>query len=56
MPIPNWWDNAPIAFHWGFLKTELIHHRRFVTREQAERGITEYIEPRLSISQFSAHE
>lgn len=44
MPIPNWWDNAPIAFHWGFLKTELIHHRRFVTREQAERGITEYIE------------
>lgn len=30
--------------YWGFLKTELIHHRRFVTWEQAKREITEYIE------------
>jgi putative transposase len=29
---------------WGSLKNELVHHRRFVTREQAKREITEYIE------------
>ena len=28
----------------GTLKTELIHHRRFVTREQARCEITEYVE------------
>ncbi len=28
----------------GSLKTELVHHRRFITREQAKREITEYIE------------
>ena len=27
----------------GALKTELVHHRRFSTREQAQREITEYI-------------
>lgn len=29
---------------WGSLKNELLHHRRFATREQAKREITEYIE------------
>ena len=29
---------------WGSLKSELVHHRRFDTREQAKREITEYIE------------
>lgn len=29
---------------WGSLKTEWIHHRRFINREQAKREITEYIE------------
>jgi len=38
------WDNAPMESCWGTLKTELIHHRRFATREQAKREITEYIE------------
>jgi putative transposase len=38
------WDNAPMESYWGSLKTELVHHRRFVTREQAKREITEYIE------------
>lgn len=28
----------------GSLKTELVHHRRFVTREQARQEITEYID------------
>jgi transposase InsO family protein len=29
---------------WGTLKNELVHHTRYVTREQAIREITEYIE------------
>ena len=29
---------------WGALKTELVHHRRFSTREQATQEITEYVE------------
>lgn len=29
---------------WGSLKTELVHHRRFINREQAKQEITEYIE------------
>ncbi|MBK6973087.1 MAG: IS3 family transposase [Sterolibacteriaceae bacterium] len=29
---------------WGSLKTELVHHRGFATREQAERGFAEYLE------------
>ena len=40
----NCWDNAPMESCWGCLKTELIHQRRFATREQAKREITEYIE------------
>lgn len=38
------WDNAPMESCWGPLKTELVHHRHFATREQAKREITEYIE------------
>ena len=40
----NCWDNAPMESFWGSLKTELVHHRQFGTREQAKREITEYIE------------
>ena len=40
----NCWDNAPMESFWVALKTELVHHRRFSTREQAQREITEYIE------------
>ena len=40
----NCWDNAPMESCWGSLKTELVHHRRFINREQAKREITEYIE------------
>jgi hypothetical protein len=43
-PKGNCWDNAPMESCWGSLKTELVHHRRFSTREQAKREITEYIE------------
>jgi len=38
------WDNAPMESFWGSLKNELVHHRQFVTREQATQEITEYIE------------
>ncbi len=40
----NCWDNAPMESCWGILKTELVHHCRFASREQAKRDITEYIE------------
>ena len=40
----NCFDNAPMESFWGTLKNELIYHRRYRTREQAIREITEYIE------------
>ena len=40
----NCYDNAPMESFWGTLKNELVHHRRYETREQAQREITEYIE------------
>lgn len=40
----NCYDNAPIESFWGTLKNELVHHRRYDTREQARREISEYIE------------
>jgi transposase InsO family protein len=29
----NCYDNAPMESFWGTLKTELVHHRRYTTRE-----------------------
>jgi putative transposase len=40
----NCFDNAPMESFWGTLKQELIHHRRYRTRQEAIRDITEYIE------------
>ncbi len=40
----NCYDNAPIESFWGVLKNELVHHRRYVTRNEAIKEITEYIE------------
>jgi len=40
----NCYDNAPMESFWGTLKQELIHHRRYKTRQEAIRDITEYIE------------
>ncbi len=40
----NCYDNAPMESFWGKLKSELVHHRRYETREQAAREITEHIE------------
>jgi putative transposase len=40
----NCYNNAPMESFWGTLKNELVHHRRYETREQARREISEYIE------------
>ena len=38
------WDNAVMESFFGTLKTELIHHRHYKTRDEARRDIFEYIE------------
>jgi transposase InsO family protein len=38
------WDNAPMESFFATLKTELIYHERFITREEAQAKIFEYIE------------
>jgi len=40
----NCFDNAPMESFWGTLKQELVHHRRYRTRQEAIEDITEYIE------------
>jgi transposase InsO family protein len=40
----NCYDNAPTESLWGCLKQELVHHRRFETRAEAQAAIQEYIE------------
>jgi len=40
----NCYDNAPMESFWGTLKQELVHHRRYRTKQEAIRDITEYIE------------
>lgn len=40
----NCYDNAPVESFFGTLKTELVHHRRYQTREEAEREIAQYID------------
>jgi putative transposase len=40
----NCCDNAPMESFWGTLKNELVYHRRYATREEATKEITEYIE------------
>jgi len=40
----NCYDNATMESVWGTLKAELIHHRKYTSRNQAEAEIREYIE------------
>ena len=40
----NCWDNACAESFWATLKTELVHHQQYATREQARQSIFEYIE------------
>ena len=38
------WQVAPMESFWGTLKNELVHHRRYETRAEAIREISEYID------------
>ena len=40
----NCYDNAPVESFFGTLKTELVHHRRYHTRDEAAREIADYID------------
>lgn len=40
----NCYDNAPMESFWGTLKNELVHHRHYMSRQEAIEDITEYIE------------
>jgi putative transposase len=40
----NCYDNASMESFWGSVKQELVHQRRFNTREEARAAIFEYIE------------
>jgi putative transposase len=39
----NCYDNAPMESFFHTIKTELVHHRRYATREEASRDIFAYI-------------
>jgi putative transposase len=38
------YDNAMMESFWATLKTELVHHQAYATREQARQSIFEYVE------------
>ena len=40
----NCFDNAPMESFFATLKTELVHHRQYITRAEAKTDIFEYIE------------
>lgn len=40
----NCFGNAPVDSFWRALKNELVHHRRYAMRAEAETAIREYIE------------
>jgi transposase InsO family protein len=40
----NCWDNAPAESFFHTLKTELVHHKHYATREDAKRDLFTYIE------------
>ena len=49
----NCWDNAVAESFFHTLKTELIHHEDFQTREEAQQAIFEYIEVFLTARESS---
>jgi putative transposase len=42
--VGNCYDNAMMESFWGTLKTELVYHRKYRTREEARQSIFKYIE------------
>jgi putative transposase len=42
--VGSWYDNAPMESFFGTLKSELVHHRRYHTRDEAKPDVFYYIE------------
>jgi len=42
--VGTWYDNAPMESFFGTLKSELVHHRSYVTRAEARPDLFYYIE------------
>jgi putative transposase len=42
--VGSWYDNAPMESFFGTLKSELVRHRRYGTREEARSDLFYYIE------------
>jgi transposase InsO family protein len=42
--VGTWYDNAPMESFFGTLKSELVHHRVYHTREEARPDLFYYIE------------
>ena len=42
--VGNCYDNAPMESFFSLLKTELVHHERYATRQAAKTSIFDYIE------------
>ena len=42
--VGSWYDNAPMESFIGTLKSELVHHRVYHTREEARPDLFFYIE------------
>ena len=42
--VGSWYDNAPMESFFGTLKSELVHHRLYRTRDEAGTDVFYYIE------------
>ena len=42
--VGSWYDNAPMESFFGTLKSELVHHRLYRTRDEARPDLFFYIE------------
>ncbi len=42
--VGTWYDNAPMESFFGTLKSELVHHCLFYTRNEARTDLFSYIE------------
>jgi transposase InsO family protein len=42
--VGSWYDNAPMESFFGTLKSELVHHRVYCTREEARTDLFFYVE------------
>jgi putative transposase len=51
----NCWDNAVAESFFGTLKTELVHHEKYKTREQARLSIFDYIEMFYNKKRIHSH-